>query len=157
ADGSCSDHRGCGRWTLSSWRAVAISRCSESTSTTFSSDVPRSMPRYEDVMNERESALPFPSLLLSHQLVATARVPVVLPASDRPWRRLLPRPQDVAMVSGIEAAVGEVARFEDAPDQDQGGARHLGGAHVGGDGGERPADDLLVRPADPDGDHGRAV
>src|SRR5438552_9559961 len=48
--GCCSDHSGCGRCTLSSLRAVATSRCAESTSTAFSSEVPRSMPRYTGVM-----------------------------------------------------------------------------------------------------------
>src|SRR5262247_3402 len=44
-------------------------------------------------------------------------------------------PQDVLVLPVIEAAVGEIATLEDAADEDEGGARHLGGADRGGDGG----------------------
>src|SRR5215510_6081741 len=65
--------------------------------------------------------------------------------------------QDVAVAGVVEAAVGEVAILEDAADEDEGGARDLGGADGGSDGGERAADDLLVGPADANGDDGGTV
>src|SRR5450755_3433674 len=44
--GSCSAQRGCGRTVTSASPTLATSRCASSRSTSFSSDVPRSMPRY---------------------------------------------------------------------------------------------------------------
>ncbi len=44
--GACSLHSGCGRDTVSGCAAVARTRCVSSSSSSLSSEVPRSMPRY---------------------------------------------------------------------------------------------------------------
>ena len=47
--------------------------------------------------------------------------------------------------------------IEDVADQDQRRARDPGGTDLGGDGGERAADDLLVRPAGAVDHHNRTL
>ena len=53
ACGSCSAHSGLGRETTSGARVVATTRCCADSSNSFSSDVPRSMPRNMDAVQRR--------------------------------------------------------------------------------------------------------
>ena len=67
------------------------------------------------------------------------------------------RPEQVHVVGVVELALGVAARAEDVADQDQRGARDLGGADLLANIGKGAPDDLLVGPARAVDDANRAV